>query len=165
MFIAHLPAGYLLGETLSRGRPARRGLIVTALMASILPDLDLVWFYLVNGRQNPHHDFVFHWPLFWVAIALSLWLIAVGTGRRRAVPFIGVGLASLLLHMALDSLAAEIAWLMPLSDARINLVTVPGGRDWWVWNFVLHWTFLLELAICGWAALVLWRNRRQAARA
>lgn len=89
MFVA--PAGYLLGERLGRGYPSRAGLIATALAASVLPDLDLVWFYLVSDRQNLHHNFFFYWPLFWVAVALSLRLIAWGMGWRRLVPFIGVG--------------------------------------------------------------------------
>lgn len=164
MLIAHLPAGYLIGKRLGRGHPAATGLIATGLVASVLPDLDLVWFYLVNDRQNLHHEFVFHWPLFWVALALILSLISKGLGWRQAFPFIGVALASLLLHMVLDSVAAGIGWLMPFSDAQINLVVVPARYDWWVQSFVLHWTFLLELAICGWTAFVFARNRRQVAR-
>lgn len=165
MFIAHLPAGYLLTQGLARGHPSRKALIATGLVASVLPDLDLVWFYLVNNRQNPHHEFVFHWPVFWVALAGVSWLAAQALGWRKAGPFIGVALAGLLLHMVLDSIAAGIAWLMPFRDAQINLVAVPARHGWWVWNFILHWTFLLELAICGWTALVLWRNQGQATRA
>ncbi|MFC3630789.1 metal-dependent hydrolase [Paracoccus angustae] len=154
-----------MGERPGRGHPARRGLMVTGLVASVLPDLDLIWFYLVNGRQNPHHEFVFHWPLFWVAVALILWIASMGLGLRGAMPFLGIALVSLLLHMVPDSVAAEIAWLMPFSDAEVNLVVVPARHDWWVHSFVLHWTFLLELTICGWAALVLAGNRRNAAQA
>lgn len=165
MFIAHLPAGYLPSERLSRNRPDRAGLIATGLAASVLPDTDLAWFYLASDRQNPHHDFLWHWPLFWIAGAGIGWLMARTLGWRRAEPFIGVALACLLLHMVLDSIAAGIGWLRPFSDWQVNLVAVPARHGWWVWNFILHWTFLLELAICVWAALVLWRSRRQVARA
>lgn len=162
MFIAHLPVGYLLADRLARGRPDRRGLIATGLVASVLPDLDLVWFYLVNDRQNPHHDFLFHWPLFWVAVAALASLPAMLSGRRRLLPFIGVALACLSLHMVLDSIAAEIAWFAPFSDRRLELVTVPARYDGWVWNFILHWTFVLEVVICGAAAAVFVRRIKQA---
>ncbi|WP_295048142.1 hypothetical protein [uncultured Paracoccus sp.] len=67
-----------------------------------------------------------------------------------------------MLHVILDSIAAGIGWLQPFSDLQFNLVAVPAGRSWWVWNFVLHWTFLLELALCVWAGMVLWRNAGRA---
>lgn len=151
-----------MAERLSRGHRDRAGLAAAGLVATVLPDLDLIWFYLVNDRQNLHHEFVFHWPLFWVATAVILWAASKGAGWRRVAPFIGVALASLLLHMALDSIAAGIGWLMPLSDKQVNLVVVPARYDWWVWSFVLHWTFLLELGICVWAGFVLWRHARRA---
>jgi hypothetical protein len=65
----------------------------------------------------------------------------------RLYPFIGIALACLLLHMVLDSIAAEILWLKPFADLEVNMVKVPARYGWWVWSFVLHWTFLLELAI------------------
>jgi inner membrane protein len=78
--------------------------------------------------------------------------------RPRLYPFIGIALACLLLHMVLDSIAAEILWLKPFSDFEVNLVEVPARYDWWVWSFVLHWTFLLELAIVLAAGITLWRD-------
>jgi inner membrane protein len=75
-------------------------------------------------------------------------------------PFIGIALACLLLHMVLDSIAAEIGWLKPFAPYEVNLVQVPARYDWWVWSFVLHWTFLLELAIVLAAGVTLWRATR-----
>ncbi len=158
MFIAHLPAGYLLARQLSKNRPARKWLIVTGLCASVLPDLDLLWFYLVDGRQTVHHAYLFHTPLFWVAVAAAAFAIARLTGRRAAEPFTGMALLCLMLHMVLDSIAAEIAWFRPFADHEINLVHVPARYGWWVWNFVLHWTFLLEIAIIAAAGIALWRD-------
>ena len=48
--------------------------------------------------------------------------------------------------------AAGIAWGWPVDQQRFLLVEVPAAFDWWVWSFVLHWTFLAELGICAWAA-------------
>ena len=55
MFVAHIPAGYLLTRYLSRGHADRKALILTGLVASVLPDTDLLWFYLVDNRQTAHH--------------------------------------------------------------------------------------------------------------
>lgn len=134
--------------------------MATGLIASITPDLDLFWFYLVNERQTNHHDFLFHWPVFWTGLALLAWLICKLLHWRGAGIFILVALSNLLLHMVLDSVAAEIYWLRPLAALQVNLVEVPARYDWWVWNFVLHWTFLLELSITICALVVFWRNLR-----
>ncbi|MDH2328726.1 metal-dependent hydrolase [Cereibacter sp. SYSU M97828] len=149
MLIAHLPAGYLLADGLSRGRRDRGALIAAGTVSAILPDLDMFWFHLVNGRQNLHHDFLFHWPLFWVALACPLWLMTRGTARAC----VAVALASLLLHMALDSVAGHIRWLAPFSDWTLNLIEIPARYDWWVWTFMHHWLFAVEVAIVIWAAL------------
>lgn len=69
MFIAHLPAGYLVARHLANGHERRKWLIIAGLCASILPDLDLLWFYLIDNRQTAHHAYVFHWPLFWIFLA------------------------------------------------------------------------------------------------
>ncbi|SHE83271.1 inner membrane protein [Loktanella atrilutea] len=152
MFIAHLPAGYLATRAMACRLDVPRGLrgrlMAFGLVCSVLPDADLLWFYLVDNRQTEHHDYVTHWPLFWIALAALAAALPWGRTRRTAHAFIVTGLICLLLHMALDSFAAAIYWLRPLSDVHVNAVTVPARFDWWVWNFVLHWTFAIEIAIC-----------------
>jgi inner membrane protein len=160
MLIAHLPAGYLLSRRLSKNRDNRAWLIFAGLCASILPDFDLLWFYLIDDRQHIHHAYLFHWPLFWIALASVAFALARLMRWSAAVPFIFGMLSCLLLHMVLDSVAAEIAWLAPFSEAEVNLVQVPATHDWWVWSFVLHWTFLVEIAIVCAAAVALWRDMR-----
>jgi inner membrane protein len=148
MMIGHLPAGYLASHAIAGGfGRATAGLVATGMVASVAPDLDLFWFYLVDHRQHLHHDYLFHAPAFWVAVALLAWAIARLAGWAGAGLYIAVALANLLLHMVLDTLAGGIRWLWPISDRSLVLVTVPAGQSWWVWNFVLHWTFLLEMAL------------------
>ncbi|MEZ5686655.1 MAG: metal-dependent hydrolase [Paracoccaceae bacterium] len=160
MFIAHLPAGYLLARSLSKDHLNKKWLVFTGLGASILPDTDLLWFYLVDNRQSVHHAYLFHMPFFWIALgALSLAITRLKKWRR-AEPFIGVALLCLLLHMLLDTVAAEIGWLRPFSAIEWNLIKVPARFDWWVWSFVFHWTFLLELAIISAAAVALRQDLR-----
>ena len=162
MFIAHLPAGYLATTGLRArltGAPWRL-LLPVGLVCSVLPDVDLLWFYLVDNRQTEHHAFIAHWPLFWVALAALLFILPWGRRRTAAQAMIGVGLTSLLLHMVLDSFAASIFWLAPFSDVHLNAVEVPARLDWGVWNFVFHWTFAIEIAICLAAIIVAARRPR-----
>lgn len=169
MFIAHVPAGYLLGRF---GIPAafreNRPVWSTLLFFSAAPDLDLIWFYTVGARRVAHHAYISHWPLFWTALAASALLVsalmATGGRKPRWRPLVAAAYAGVMLHLALDSLAAEIYWLAPFSSWSLNLVHVPARYGWWVWNFILHWTFFAELAIC-FAALYLWRGGRKKKRA
>jgi inner membrane protein len=157
MLIAHLPAGYLLARRiaprLARTPADARRLMVVGLGASVLPDIDLVYFYLVDGRQFPHHDYWTHIPAFWPAAMLAaaalLWLARMKIPWREFLIF----LAGIILHLALDTPTGGIAWGWPAVLRRTLLVEIPAHFDWWVWSFVLHWTFLAELAILGWAAV------------
>ena len=69
--------------------------------------------------------------------------------------------ANVFLHLVLDTVAGQMFWLYPFDKTSFVLVDVPARHGWWVWNFVLHWTFGLELMICLWALAVLGRSRRQ----
>ncbi|MEN8197258.1 MAG: metal-dependent hydrolase [Pseudomonadota bacterium] len=156
MLIAHLPAGYLLIRRIAprlAAAPAGVGrLMAVGLAASVFPDIDLVYFYLIDGRQTLHHDYWTHIPAFWptamLAAAGLMWLARVKVPWREFLIF----LAGIFLHLVLDSATGGIAWGWPASQHRFLLVEIPARFDWWVWNFVLHWTFLAELAITGWAA-------------
>jgi inner membrane protein len=156
MLIAHLPAGYLLARRIAPRLAAAaadaRRLMAVGLTASVLPDIDLVYFYLADGRQTLHHDYWTHIPAFWPAAMLAaaglLWLARVDVPWREFLIF----LAGIFLHLALDTPTGGIAWGWPASLHRFLLVEIPARFDWWVWSFVLHWTFLLELAICARAA-------------
>jgi inner membrane protein len=163
MFIAHLPAGYLLTRRIVPHRSPR--LLALGLAASVLPDLDLVEFYAIDHRRVLHHAYWTHQPFWWGLLAL-LWLGAALLLRSRAWALSGVVLfANVFAHLALDTVAGHIRWLAPFSDTSFALVTVPPGHAWWVSNFVLHWTFLIELAITAWAGTELLQSRATKSRA
>ena len=179
MFIAHLPAGYILTKALLRQGPEERGgrgnvceerarrsqrFLSTGLFFSIAPDLDLFWFYLGSDRLVPHHQYITHWPLFWLALAAGAGALALVLKKPAWRAYLFVALVNVMLHLALDSVAAEIYWLAPFSFLGLNLAAVPAVHSWWVWNFVLHWTFALELGICLAALSLFIRDRRAASR-
>lgn len=148
MFIAHLPAGYLISRPFARRHPEQaRAIIGVGLLFSVLPDFDLAYFYLVDQRRTPHHDYWVHMPAFWLAVAAIVALVLWASGRRRQLVLVGVGLISVLMHLVMDSIAADISWLQPFFDLRVNLVHVQALYKPWYLNFLLHWTFALELLI------------------
>ena len=156
MFIAHLPAGYLLARRIAPRlaavpTPARR-LMAVGLAGSVIPDIDLVYFYLIDGRQTLHHEYWTHIPAFWptamLAVAALFRLARLDIPWRECL----VLLAGVFLHLILDTPTGGIAWGWPVTPHSFRLTEVPARFDWWVWSFVLHWTFLAELAVVGWAA-------------
>ncbi len=61
--------------------------------------------------------------------------------------------------MFIAHLPAGIYLLYPFADIEVNLVTVPARYDFWVWNFILHPTFLFEILIVTIAGAV-WRKEK-----
>lgn len=163
MLIAHLPSGYLLGAFAQR-RGRSNVLMAAALLGSVAPDFDLLYFHLVDGRQTNHRDFFTHWPLVWLACGLAFAIGALAF-RRKSLPLVLVFCAGVMLHMAMDTVAAPIHWLAPFSQVATELVKIPKIHPNWIVSFVFHWTFLNEIAICLTAlALFVWRNRASVGR-
>src|SRR5262249_26358818 len=85
-----------------------------------------------------------------------VWLGFGRTGRS------GAALATIFsfngfVHLLLDSIVGRIWWLAPFVDRPFSLFTVHGTyKPWWL-NFMLHWSFALEIALLISAAW-LWRG-------
>ena len=137
--------------------------MVTGLVASIFPDIDLFYSYFITSHRVKHHDYWTHIPLFWVAVAAISTLFIKISGKRGLSIYLWVGFSNVMLHMMMDSIAAEIKWLYPFSNWELNLVKIPAIHHWWVLNFVLHWTFGLEILIIVIAAFVWIKDQRQPA--
>lgn len=152
MLMAHLPSGYDAGRLAPEGVPAA---MPVALVASVLPDVDMLWFNFVDHGRVHHHLYWTHVPAFWAALALPVLALLWGTRwRGTAILFFAV----IALHPLMDTVGGGIVWFWPFSDRLVTLVEVPATQSHWVLSFLLHWTFLLELAIWG-AAIWLWRAR------
>lgn len=160
MLIAHLPAGFIMGTLALDMTGNARVIIPAALLGSVAPDLDMFYFYLVDGQQTHHHGYVTHWPLFWLALGCVV-LPLVRWLRPRFTVAALVFFAAVMIHMVLDSIAAPMHWLLPFNDVSIELVTIPARYPHWILSFVLHWTFALEITICAWAAFLAVKRLRQ----
>jgi inner membrane protein len=105
-----------------------------------------------------HHTYLPHLPLAWIALfavaALVLWMM-----RATRTAWLGmlVFSANILLHLVLDTTAGGIRWLWSFLDAEFAMSHVEARYRPWYLNFVLHWTFALELALL---AAALWYARR-----
>lgn len=155
MFIAHLPAGYLLtkflirkNDTSGQTKQQYRTFLFIGLLGSILPDFDLLYFFLIDDRQHGHHSYWSHIPYYWTTLFLISFVYCKMVQASR---FIVTGLLvlylNIMLHLILDTLVGGIYWLHPIDQSYLTLVDIQPRFQWWVWNFVLHWTFALELLI------------------
>lgn len=155
MLIAHLPSGYLLGRSVG----ARRAAMAAALIGSVAPDFDMLWFHLVDHGRVHHHAYVTHIPGCWLILAA----LVLGLLRWRApsqIPIAAMFFAGVFLHLVLDTLVGGVMWLWPLDHRLVSLAVVPARHDHWITSFILHWSFLAELAICA-AAIWLFRSDRR----
>lgn len=155
MLIAHLPSGYLLG----RATDARGPVMAAALLGAVAPDLDMLWFHFVASSTH-HHRFWPHIPAVWIIIA-AITLPLCARFRHDWLRPACVFFAAIALHLLLDSLAGDIMWLWPLNDQFYALTTVPATQPHWMLSFVLHWAFLMEIAICLWAVFLLLKRPRK----
>ena len=172
--IAHAPMGYLIGRGVDRwGRRdgARRASVVAAgVVGGLIPDLDMLRFYLVDGERVLHHSYITHTPFFWGLVAVLLWAgVRLGWVRGAPAAAFVVGTFS---HLVLDTPLAGIMWAYPLNTtmtewvevtpvfpphARVDILGIP--MEGWVKNFLVHWTFRLELFITA-CAVVVWSRTR-----
>lgn len=159
MFIAHLPAGYLLSRWLQKNLRTKK-FLWAGLVASIFPDIDMLYFYFIDDRQTLHHHYWTHIPIVWLTLWLFLTLIGLLYKNRSVIIGAAIIFSNIILHFILDSIAGGIRWLYPFVDKDFFLVAVPAAHDFWIWNFVFHWTFILEITLLICAFALLRRDRR-----
>jgi inner membrane protein len=167
VLIGHAPAGYLVTRAMCRWLDGERSKgardsawMWLGLAASVLPDVDLVYAWLIARDGLHHHLYWTHIPFFWLlAIAAG---ISIGALCRRSwtIHVALVAGANVITHLVLDSVASGIAWLYPCSDELIALFPIFGSGGWWLVDFVLDWTFSLELVLVAAATIALRRDLR-----
>ena len=149
MIIGHLPAAYLLGSLVSqrlsvKQLPANR-VVLVCIAGGLAPDLDMLYFYLIDQRQHHHHTYLSHWPIMWASILVAgaIWQEIRPQGSWGLVVILFSFGA--LVHLVLDSVVGGIWWFAPFIDRPYALFSVTARYDPWWLNFVFHWSFFLEL--------------------
>lgn len=165
MIIGHMPAGFLVSYILlrrHRSQSAYMILLLAGLFASIAPDLDLFYHHIVDDRQHGHHGYWTHIPIFWLSIYLVLFFPVRHCWKQQGPLSLHVMFFAVMSHMLLDSVTSGIKWLYPFDNHYYGLWRlwlIPDRHDWWVWNYIWHWTFLYELTILTACLMVIWRDR------
>lgn len=162
MIIGHLPAGYIISKlSYSRFRHNignYRTYMFWGLFGSIAPDLDMFYFHLIDHRRTLHHKYPSHFPIVWFSLVIITALLCLPKNTREKFGIYAMLFSvSGFCHLILDTIVGNIWWFAPFSDQSFALATVPSiYKTWWV-NFIFHWSFLLELAVTGWA-FWLWKS-------
>jgi len=161
MFIGHLPAGYLttkaiLSRTRAGSDDAKTGVILISvgLMASLLTDLDMLYFYLIDHRQHLHHGYWTHLPIFWLIVCLGIFASSALVRSKIGLLVAMIFTVNIFGHLLLDTITGGIRWLAPWSPRPFTLVMVQAQYDWWVLNFMGHWSFAIEILLVFVALLV-----------
>jgi membrane-bound metal-dependent hydrolase YbcI (DUF457 family) len=159
MFLAHLPAGYLVGASVARKWPQAMSPVAWAavLLGSVAPDLDLLYFYLWSDQSINHHVYPPHVPIVWL-VTTSLVGLCLWRGPQRWRVVWAMFCTGWLLHLVLDTVPGGIWWLWPWVTTPYVLIVVPRRFDNAWLNFISHPSILLEVILitCSWQQ---WRAR------
>ncbi|STQ89092.1 metal-dependent hydrolase [Iodobacter fluviatilis] len=164
MFIAHIPSGYIYAvsilKNIKKTKIATHHIILSAVLGAVLPDFDLIYFYLFDHRQTHHHKYITHWPLLWISLALISYAIYACSSQKKLGLLSLITCTSCILHMVLDTVVGDIWWFFPFIDQPFALFTVNAlYKPWWL-NFMLHWSFALELIICSLASFIYIKRKK-----
>lgn len=158
MFIGHLPAGYILTKKLQNKLNFKKYLWV-GLVASVFPDLDIFYFYFIDNKQTLHHEYWIHLPFYWLLIACVVFVIIKIIDKKEYLIGFYLFFSNILVHLFLDTITGKVMWLYPCTEKAYYFFDVSAVYDFWVYNFIFHWTFLFEIVIIFWAVFILVKNR------
>ena len=183
MIVGHIPAGYIAGHFLQKwvSDPIQQKRIMkVSLVGSILPDVDMLYFYWVD-KSHDHHIFYSHIPACY-AVLIPVFVLGRLHTSLRSIGNLAITLwFALMLHAVLDTVVSGILWQFPFvarhEDFLIHIVdkkAIPNiwhykqvyleffglKLEGWVFNLLVHWSAILEYGICAFA-LCLLRKRKK----
>ncbi|ALH94923.1 metal-dependent hydrolase [Acinetobacter equi] len=159
MFIAHLPSGYILAKVLQKKfktLPIHSHLFITVTMlGAIFPDIDLFYFYLIDGRSVHHHQYFLHWFAFWIPLFfIAFFCFWKSNFQSKWAALASTFFLAALLHVFLDTFVGDVWLLAPFVMEPFAFFEVSARyQPWWL-NFIFHWSFAVELVICMWALII-----------
>ena len=164
MFIAHLPSGYILSKLLEKkfkhNLLSKKVFFIVVMMGAVFPDIDLFYFYLFDNRSVHHHKYFLHWFSFWIPIFLISYFCfkrSVYASQFALMTMLFSGAA--LLHICLDTFVGDVWLFAPFIDrAYVFFEVTSRYQPWWL-NFILHWSFVVELLIGLIAIWMYWKDR------
>lgn len=150
----HFAAGYVITSAILKlAHPAidhseYQKLLLSGVIFSILPDLDLVIPFLkskslkFNGDVN-HRNFVSHAPLLWLFFGLGIYLFAASPFFKYLGLLLWTGSWT---HFILDSFEYGIMWLWPFNPKRFAFHFTEDNYSSTEKNtFLFYWKWLREV--------------------
>ena len=146
----------------------QRGPLLYGIVAGVVSDLDILPFMVRFGlsafgdRFGEHRATFLHTPVCALMLGLAPLLFRIRPRR----PWMIAGAVGVLTHLLLDSLTIGLGvmWLYPFSHDfyGLNIATRRYRQVWgdeWLFHYVQHPLFLIELAIIIAALVVSWKRR------
>ncbi|MBU1178426.1 metal-dependent hydrolase [Patescibacteria group bacterium] len=167
MIFSHLPAGFIAAyitrkiwrKNLSQHQV--NWLYVVGGLAGILPDVDTLYYYLIDSHLS-HRELITHTPILYVVICTLLYLLGCLFRRRIWQSLSVVIFAGAFSHLLLDSLNSGIGWLHPTTNLIFGLLSISVLADGWYGQYLLVITLLIELAIFLLAGnIIFWARYKQ----
>ena len=167
MFIAHVPSGYILAKFLEKKLKAtglsKKTFFALLMVGAVFPDLDSFYFYFIDGRSVHHHKYFVHWFSVWLPILFAAVLyLKITKFSSKMAWMISLFSVGAVLHICLDTFVGDVWLFAPFIDQPyVFFEVMPRYQPWWL-NFILHWSFLLELFIVFFSVFIFRRNRTAA---
>lgn len=111
MILAHAPAGYIIGYLFSSyiKRPAlHKPIMVTSLITSIMPDLDMLYWFLIDNQQHDHHIYWSHIPFVYFALLPFIALALLRKQWRIMGAFMSLAWINFMMHAVFDTVVSGI---------------------------------------------------------
>jgi membrane-bound metal-dependent hydrolase YbcI (DUF457 family) len=155
MHYAHLPAGYITSKILfskfEKSHVAYRTFMFWGMFGSIAPDMDLIFSAVVDQFKRYHHDYITHYPMFWLTLLLMLVLwLHFDHKHRKSTALAFIFILGGFIHTLLDFVVGPIYILRPIMhmDHMVTLANrLPINSNY------------LELLVFLWAIFLLKKNQ------
>ena len=118
MIFAHLPAGYIMSRLLfkkiANQKVSYESFRFWAMTGAIAPDFDLLVFAIADHHPKHHHEYLTHFPLFWISLVLIslLWMLFKRNQSKNPALALIFTLNG-FLHLTLDTLTGYVYWSAP----------------------------------------------------
>lgn len=169
----HLAAGYLVSKALIQvgafplSAQEYNVAIATGMIASVIPDLDLIYFFFKNKSaklqdDTSHRTLYSHAPFLWALVGILIYMFASTEVIKVSGLALWLGSWS---HFLGDSIEYGIMWLWPFSSKQLSIRRISNKgpeekafvRFYWkfFWGiYVRNWTFWIELGVIASALFV-----------
>jgi membrane-bound metal-dependent hydrolase YbcI (DUF457 family) len=155
----HTAVGFLIVKTLDTfgviPPEIKREAYAIGIFAANLPDFDILYFRKIKG----HRDSLFHAPIFWLLITLSLFLFSISFRLSIVYLLTLIFFLGLFSHFILDSIDSShgIPWLGPFKKNKYSINEKKFKRtensENLLQQYLHHPNLIIDIVVCTIALL------------